>query len=431
MVNNSITGNGAIAKFQKRDGFGVKRKVPAKQPTPALATLRNNLICGNGGGELNGPLLDATDAGNLTPTGTEGTGVTASPGCDNLATVYTNRNGADNQPSTKDDDFTLAISSPAIDQGVDPRTLGFNASLDTLFLADFVKAAARPRDGDQNGSSLFDIGALEKAGACEPGTISSCYSGPAGTAGVGQCVAGSQTCSAGGMLGTCVGQVLPGSETLNNGIDEDCDGHDDVCTSGASVACYTGPGGTENVGLCHGGTKTCDTTGAFGACVGQVTPGTDIPNNGIDENCDGHDAECSPGATQSCYTGPAGTQGVGICHAGTKTCGVGGTFGSCMGEVLPGTEILDSGIDEDCDGEDETSGGGTLPPEPSTVAPPPDPTVATTIGASTEFLYTGTNPIQTGVAPGTIEPRRCLTWESSKTEQHPAPWSYRQHSRSC
>jgi RHS repeat-associated protein len=48
----------------------------------------------------------------------------------------------------------------------------------------------------------------------------------------------------------------------------------------------------------------------------------------------------------------------------------------------------------------------TLPPAPETVAPPVDRTVATTTFAATEFLYTGGNPIQTGVAPGTIEPQR-------------------------
>lgn len=43
-----------------------------------------------------------------------------------------------------------------------------------------------------------------------------------------------------------------------------------------------------------------------------------------------------------------------------------------------------------------------LPPDPATVATPIDPTVATTLADATSFLYTGPNPIQTGVAPGTI-----------------------------
>ncbi|MFZ5786981.1 MAG: carboxypeptidase-like regulatory domain-containing protein, partial [Acidobacteriota bacterium] len=49
---------------------------------------------------------------------------------------------------------------------------------------------------------------------------------------------------------------------------------------------------------------------------------------------------------------------------------------------------------------------GGLPPDPATVAPPLDPTVPTDLYAATSFLYTGADPIQTGVAPGTIEPRR-------------------------
>ncbi|MCB1765327.1 MAG: hypothetical protein KDJ22_04575 [Candidatus Competibacteraceae bacterium] len=48
----------------------------------------------------------------------------------------------------------------------------------------------------------------------------------------------------------------------------------------------------------------------------------------------------------------------------------------------------------------------SLPPNPKDVAPPLDRTVPTTTDAATEFLYTGSNPIQTGVAPGTIEPQR-------------------------
>jgi len=50
--------------------------------------------------------------------------------------------------------------------------------------------------------------------------------------------------------------------------------------------------------------------------------------------------------------------------------------------------------------------GGTLPPDPATVAPPLDRSVATDLLTSSRFLYTGTNPIQTGVEPDAIDPRR-------------------------
>lgn len=45
-----------------------------------------------------------------------------------------------------------------------------------------------------------------------------------------------------------------------------------------------------------------------------------------------------------------------------------------------------------------------VPPDPTLVAPPNDPTVATTLFQSVQFLFSGVQPIQTGVAPGTISP---------------------------
>ena len=58
-----------------------------------------------------------------------------------------------------------------------------------------------------------------------------------------------------------------------------------------------------------------------------------------------------------------------------------------------------------------SSGGGggdpgTIPPDPATVAPPVDQTVASNLLTTTEFLYSGSNPIQQGVASGTIEAKR-------------------------
>jgi hypothetical protein len=47
-----------------------------------------------------------------------------------------------------------------------------------------------------------------------------------------------------------------------------------------------------------------------------------------------------------------------------------------------------------------------VPPDPATVAPPLDRSVATDLATASAFLYAGSTPIQTGVAPGTIAPRR-------------------------
>lgn len=58
-----------------------------------------------------------------------------------------------------------------------------------------------------------------------------------------------------------------------------------------------------------------------------------------------------------------------------------------------------------------------LPPDPSTVAPPIDQTVATMLATATEFLYTGANPIQTGVAVGTITPIRAAVLRGKVLER--------------
>lgn len=60
---------------------------------------------------------------------------------------------------------------------------------------------------------------------------------------------------------------------------------------------------------------------------------------------------CTPAQTQPCYEGPPGTQGVGVCQGGTRTCNAQGTaYGPCVGQVLPSQEICDNGQDDDCDG---------------------------------------------------------------------------------
>ena len=163
LVNNLITDNGT-APGSTGGRFGVSRE-SSTSPDPAGIHLVTNLLCGNRLGEINGPALDATDSGNLTPTGTEGPGVSASPGCELTSTVYASLAGADGLVGTGDDDFTLAAASPALDRGLDPRALGLDPAFNALLEADYLAAAARPRDGDGDGSATFDLGAYEKPAA--------------------------------------------------------------------------------------------------------------------------------------------------------------------------------------------------------------------------------------------------------------------------
>src|SRR6185369_6120248 len=67
------------------------------------------------------------------------------------------------------------------------------------------------------------------------------------------------------------------------------------------------------------------------------------------------------------------------------------------------------------------TGGGGVPPDPKTIAPPVDPGVTTTVGRGTAFLYTGPNAIQTGVAPGTIIAERAAVVRGRVLDRSNAP----------
>lgn len=92
-------------------------------------------------------------------------------------------------------------------------------------------------------------------------------------------------------------------------------------------ACVTGPyvdplaSGAEASGE---STATIDPTTTGSASTGSTEP-PPAP-------------ECDPSATQHCYSGPVGTEGVGPCKAGTQTCDAAGFWGACEGEVLPSPE---------------------------------------------------------------------------------------------
>jgi hypothetical protein len=224
-----------------------------------------------------------------------------------------------------------------------------------------------PGDDDCNG--LANEGG---AGCvCAPGAVVPCYTGPAGTAGVGICKAGTAVCDVTGTAtGPCLGDVTPQPENCFNGVDDDCDGETNggcACTPGDVVSCYTGPAGTLGVGLCAAGTRTCDAGAAYGPCLGDVKPQPETCLDLVDNDCNGQVNEggagcvCVPGTTSACYTGPAGTLGVGPCAAGTKACnGLGTAWGACAGQTLPTPEDCATPVDENCDGATPTCGGGPV-----------------------------------------------------------------------
>ncbi len=98
--------------------------------------------------------------------------------------------------------------------------------------------------------------------------------------------------------------------------------------------------------------RTCDGTEAdlqvdpsnCGTCGNVCSAGFAC----IDYRC--IEGSCQPGKTEECYTGHEGTQGVGPCTAGVRTCEEGGIWSTCTGEVIPTAENCTDGIDNNCNG---------------------------------------------------------------------------------
>ncbi len=117
------------------------------------------------------------------------------------------------------------------------------------------------------------------------------------------------------------------------------------CEMGSTRACYTGNPGTRMVGLCFDGFQRCASGRWATTCNGEILPAVETCN-GIDDDCD---TAVDNIATAPCYTGAPGTQGVGICRAGTYRC-VGSTRG-CSDQVVPQLmEACGNRLDDNCNG---------------------------------------------------------------------------------
>jgi hypothetical protein len=159
IVNNVINQNGTLSgNTGGRAGIQMRS---SNKPTPERVHLLNNLVCGNRLVEINGPVLDSTDSGNFSPQGMEGLGFSASMGCQDSENVFDNAQGADGIAHTIDDDFRLSPLSPAIDRGIDSRTLGLSPLLNPILEADYYIDLTRPRIGKRGSHAEFDIGAHE------------------------------------------------------------------------------------------------------------------------------------------------------------------------------------------------------------------------------------------------------------------------------
>ncbi|WP_437656974.1 reverse transcriptase domain-containing protein [Sorangium sp. So ce1182] len=193
-----------------------------------------------------------------------------------------------------------------------------------------------------------------------------------------------------------------------------------VCVPGAQLACYSGPPGTEGVGHCVAGLRTCNESGTgYGACEGEVLPSAERCATPGDEDCNGASDEddagcvCVPGTEVLCYAGDIESIGVGACQAGRSRCNEAGSgFGPCLGQVLPAAETCATEVDDDCDGavNEEGAGCACLPHEvvPCYAGPPGTEGVgACAAGTATcDALGTSLGPCEGEVLPA---PEVCAT----------------------
>jgi hypothetical protein len=154
---------------------------------------------------------------------------------------------------------------------------------------------------------------------CPQGSYMNCYSGPAGTMDVGNCLGGTSECNAAGTgFGPCTGEVLPDVEQCN-GEDDDCDGSTDE--DGVCDSCTNG--------ILDGSETDVDCGGVCPVCTdGQ---GCLVDQDCASDYCDPLDYICGP---QACTIGTE--CGSGFCVDGyccDSSCG-----GSCDACNLAGSE---------------------------------------------------------------------------------------------
>lgn len=237
-----------------------------------------------------------------------------------------------------------------------------------------------PSGCTQNGDCTGDPGGP----VCDP-TTGNCV----GCLGASDCPSGqycdtaTQKCGAGCDETSDCAAPTPKCDTTTNQcaeclVDPDCPSGQ-ICAAGA---CKTGCSSTQpcpNAGetccgsTCNDLTSDVSACGTCGTACPQAPNATPVCNAGKCEmgscaagfaDCNQNPADgcehnvgtsgpclCTPGATQNCYQGPAGTENVGICKGGTQTCLPSGlSYGPCIGQVFPLPEICANNIDDDCDG---------------------------------------------------------------------------------
>lgn len=198
--------------------------------------------------------------------------------------------------------------------------------------------------------------------------------------------------------------------------DSDSDGVNDSLDQCAS----TPAGETVNAQGCSAGQLDADGDGvsdALDLCAGTAE-GASVDANGCSAGQLDGDNDGVPDSADQCSATPAGEavngNGCAASQLDSDQDGVSDATDAC-----PGTA---AGESVDLDGCSQLQGGsGPLPPDPATVAPPLDNTKPTTVFDATAFIYSGSNPIQTGVSDTTIDPKRVSVLRGSVKDRDGNP----------
>ena len=256
----------------------------------------------------------------------------------------------------------IAHAGGAIDDG-DPTTCeGYYANNESelaitmsRIVADSLKSEVC-NGLDDDCDTLLDEDFPELGNACDNGLPGVCFA------------TGNLICSTDQTTLSCMISSTPPNpgdltETCNN-LDDDCDGRTDEtpadCTGCADAEICDGMDNDCDMAIDEGlvrgcGTDTGECTAGTESCVAGVWQGC-TATGPFTEICDGLDNDCNgvlDGIAQDCtdLPTPPGNPGVGICQTGLQVCPSdgSGTFGICLGEVVPTIEICDN-MDNDCDG---------------------------------------------------------------------------------
>ncbi|MFO0614726.1 MAG: hypothetical protein U0414_19220 [Polyangiaceae bacterium] len=121
----------------------------------------------------------------------------------------------------------------------------------------------------------------------------------------------------------------------------------------ACAACDDSSTSTSAGGAASGSTSSSTGTlsSTSGTSTGSASATATSSSASGTSSSTGSGTLCTPGEQQPCYSGPDGTNGVGVCKGGMATCNAAGDgFGPCAGEIVPTVEDCATVADESCDG---------------------------------------------------------------------------------